>query len=327
MSCLVNRIKAVNAPKTEDAHFDEANAAFQSQVIDLAELRESLGVITKSIGRLASTSAKLAEGVSAWLAEGDQESQPYAGAAADLGRYSGACAAQTGEFFEARLAPNFFEPLAAHERRVAEAAKLRTNRGKAVADFDRDRELLRLAETAKKPKQAEIAKARQKCEDSNARYEAANTAFIEAVEQLYGARLALLGDPFKRLFAVFVQFVRQVTPEPGAAAPAQRVARPPRASPPATRLAPPAGGRPGALQPQASFARIDDDIDFKRGGWEESGVGFRAPAPPASPPKAAPGKLVNPFEETDSSAWDAQLAAAKLSDPLGDGTDTYNPFD
>jgi hypothetical protein len=69
-----------------------------------------------------------------------------------------------------------------------------------------------------------------------------------------------------------------------------------------------------------SFSRIDDDIDFNRGGWEDAGVAFHPPAsqPPPPPPKARGGALANPFEEKDPSAWEAQLASARFSDPLAD---------
>jgi hypothetical protein len=72
----------------------------------------------------------------------------------------------------------------ADENSVTEVAKRKSLREKAVDDYDGDRELLRLEETGKKVKPAEIAKVRQKCEDAHSLYEAANDRFIEAVNAL-----------------------------------------------------------------------------------------------------------------------------------------------
>jgi hypothetical protein len=206
----------VNAPKTEDSQYEEANSLFQTHSIQLSDLRDPLTQLIKILLQFSVTCTKFSANVNTWLTDGDQLTHSTLGPACDdLARYMAAFESQTGPFFQTRIIPNFFDPLVVYEKSVSEVAKLRSNRSKACSDFDRDRELLRLAETAKKPKQSDIDKARQKCDDSHARYDAANVAFIEAVQQLDVARVKSLGDPFKHLTAVFVQFMRQITPEPG----------------------------------------------------------------------------------------------------------------
>jgi hypothetical protein len=314
MSYIVNLIKAANAPKTEDTRFDDASAALQGCAVEPAELRDPLLALVRKLNRLASASTKLSTDIGAWIAEGGQEGHPTLGfASALLARVVSEFESQTDPLFASRLAPTFFEPIAAYERAVADVERVRANRAKAVADFDRDRELLRLVEAAKKPKQADIDKARQRCEDSSARYDAANDAFVAAVAQLTAARPATLLLPFKQLLAVWVAYVRRIAPAPeaGRRRESEGAKASAAAEAAATRGSPFDDDSAGRLLDSARSYSQMDRLDFARGGWTEERVGFAVPPPPRGCDGTA---LVDPFEEADPSAWEAQFAAAKLAD-------------
>jgi hypothetical protein len=342
MSFFTSRAKPGNPAKTEDAQYDEVATLLQTILIQPSELREPLLSLIKNLQQLSGTFVKFSKDLDGWLAEGNQQEHPsLGGASRDLGQYVSVFDSQTVPFFASRLAPNFFEALEKYESTTAQVAKLKDKRTKAVAEFDRCRNLLRQAETAKKPKQSDIDKARQKCEEANIRYQQSNAEFQAAVQEIASARPTTIGNPFKRLCAIFIQYMRMITPSPAqqrseATAPSapKRAAGPVEALPvkssaqsrlvieePVKRVSP--LEESSKMKATVSFGRIDD-LDFNRGGWAEAGITF-AP-PPLPPPKVADGnEFVNPFEDDNTAAWDAQLAAAKLTDPFEDLGDD-NPF-
>jgi hypothetical protein len=329
MGFFSKKIKASSAPKTEDLRFDEASALFQTHSLTLSDVRDPIASIVKSLLALGSVCAKFSDDLTILLADGNPLPNPKLGeTAVAFSRSEQWLRRETAPLFANRVAPNFLDAIAAYEVRFAEVAKLKANRAKAVADFDRDRELVRLAETAKKPKQSDIDKARQKCEDAHARYEASNEAFMKAVLAFEADRVSALMDPFKRLLGIFVQFARKVTPDPHREKVVeiqQSVSTRPRPTP-FEEVKLPTDSRERKLSHLISFGRIDE-MDFRRGGWQDSGVRFVAPPLPSHQPKPNSLGMVNPFEEDDSSIWEAQLAAARLTDLTEEFEgDAYNPF-
>jgi hypothetical protein len=249
MAFPLNRIKASNAPKTEDARFDEANAIFKGQAIEVGQFRSRVDKLTKLLKDLSRAYAKFSADLGAWVGDGAHGS--VVESSGQLGSFAQTLDAHLTEQFWPRVDPNFLDPLVAWEREVADVAKLRGARMDACQAFDRDRELQRLAEGAKKPKQADIDKARARTEESHGKYERTNADFIDAVNRLSDKRGASVGDPFRHMFAISCQFIDAVAgcaradiastavvvaPEPAAAeaqpAPQAASAQPPAPEPP-----------------------------------------------------------------------------------------------
>jgi hypothetical protein len=152
MSFLVDRLKAVNAPKTEDAGYDEACAAFQRHGVRACDFQRRVAKLEKALRQLSGACVRFSGDLGALVsARGEAaHSGAVVAAALQLGQYSDLLDSQAAAFLPARLPPHFLEPLAAYERSVADASKLRAQRARAVADFDRERELLRLAEASRR---------------------------------------------------------------------------------------------------------------------------------------------------------------------------------
>jgi hypothetical protein len=140
------------------------------------------------------------------------------------------------------------------------------------------------------------------------------------------SRKSTIGRPFKQLGGLFIQYIRQITPavtkkklQTGAAY--QKVAGEQDVK-----------KEEGTKEP-LRFKRTEternvfintkeEDTGFKRGGWEDSRIMFDIP------PLTQVGDgiaLINPFEEMDSSVWEAKIAAAKEMDIFED-LGEVNPF-
>lgn len=352
MAFLFNRIKASNAPKTEDPRFDEANAIFKGLAIEVGQFRGRVDKLLKLLKDLSGAYLKFSTDLNAWLGEGANPA--VLDSSGQLASVARTLDAQVTDQFALSVDPNFLNPLVAWEREVSEVTKLRSVRMEACQTFDRDRELQRLAETAKKPKQAEIDKARAKTEESHGKYERANSEFIEAVNRLNDKRGASVVDPFKHMFAISCQLIDAMAGcgpaevEPAAVpvsvpAPAggegqptsQRVTQPPAQSASQARPEWPSQPAPQVQAPLAAASAtpvrartpFDDDEGFERGGWaDDDEVTFKPPPPPKIDQR---NPFANPFDAGGGSDefadWGSQYSAGHRKS-TGEG-DYGNPFD
>jgi hypothetical protein len=206
-------IKAVGAPKTEDPQYNQASELFKSYRIESAKLVGQARSLVKVIEEFAHASVKVSTDASNWIHTVDSEN------ASDLKAQSTLVVAAAQAFetettnkLALRIDPNFAAGLVAHDNQIAEVAKVREARKAAVREYDKQRELLRQAETAKKPKPDQIEKARAKSDEAKARYEEANVQFLDAVAKLTESRKTSLGDPLKNIIAIFSQFIQHVAP-------------------------------------------------------------------------------------------------------------------
>jgi hypothetical protein len=289
---------SVNAPKTEDTQYDEARAVFKSHAIDAPRYATSARALAKAIKDLSTVCLKAAADVKDWI---DEEAPAQMRSKAMLVYTS---ATQFDELTTSlvvnRIEPNFVAPVLAYQISVDDLHKIKIARMDAVKEYDKAREYHRLLETAKKPKKADIDKAKIKSDESQQRYAAANQQFIDAVAQFAVTRRTTLGDPFRSLLAIFCQYIRKVTPSGEKAPPVP------------------------ASEDSSKAEDHDSDSDEK----QMRRLSKPMPPPPATKPPPPPRRVsdvsvppapnpysVDPFAETSSANKPESIETGPISEP------------
>ena len=202
--------KLMNAPKTQDTEYDEARALFKTMSLDPGKFGSSVKSLIRSIQDLSENALKAANNFENWVLESPND-------AGDVGLESKLILKQVTEFdtltktcLLPKIQPNFLVHLEAYEERVGVIHKMKEERMRAVKEFDKARERLRIAENDKKPKQDKIDKAKAQAEEIGAKYDEANKQFIRSVHGLNEDRKTTLGGPFKSLIAIFCQYLQKI---------------------------------------------------------------------------------------------------------------------
>jgi hypothetical protein len=161
-------MKAVMAPKTQDANYEEACAALASYSIKSDKFASSLTALLKQIHELGSIWRKCSDDATKWATE-DAPAEDLS-AAERIASFSASFDEFTDTSLTYRLEPNFLLPFRAYEASVGELHKLKEQRENARKEFDRDRPIQTQLQNAKKAKQSDIDKAKAKADEAERKY-------------------------------------------------------------------------------------------------------------------------------------------------------------
>jgi hypothetical protein len=208
---LFAKIKAVIAPKTEDSQYDEVRTVLLSSSIESEKYLSSLRNLLKHLHEFGRICQKCANDLTIWMTE---EAPPQQSLTAKrVTDFARSFDDFTDFSLTHRIEPNFAAPFRVYETAVANLQKLKSQREDARKEFDKNREIQKQLETAKKPKQTEIDKAKVKTEEAQEKYERLNTQFIEEMTLFTEERRISLGDPFRVMIALFCKYIQEMSPE------------------------------------------------------------------------------------------------------------------
>jgi hypothetical protein len=205
------KLQSVNAPKTEDAEYEEARTFFKTcEDLDLKAYGQTVRSLGHSITDLSASFLKFTTAAKAWV---DQGAPSDLQAKAILSTHT---ATRMNDFakslIESRIEPVFINPLITYGASRSALAKVKHARMAAVSEYDKAREYLRRLETAKKPKKADLDKARAKTEETKTKYLALNAQFLAETATFREAIPGALGTPFQSMVALFCQYIRKIHP-------------------------------------------------------------------------------------------------------------------
>ena len=309
--------KLMNAPKTQDTEYDDARSLFKTMSLDPGKFGSSVKSLIRSLQDLSETALKAATNFETWVMESPND-------AGDVGLESKLILKQVTEFDNVtrtallpKIQPNFLVHLEGYEQRVGEIHKMKEERMRAVKEFDKTRERVRLLENEKKPKQDKIDKAKAQSDEAGLKYEEANRQFIASVNSLNNDRKVTLGGPFKSLIAIFCQYLQKVGA--GTSANVRMIDTPvsPRSSP--RPNPPPPEEETPAPEPVQSTSTTT--------AWEQPAQQSDPWSQPAqqSDPWSQPAKQSDPWSEPAKQS-DPWSQPAQASDPWGQPAQSGNLF-
>jgi hypothetical protein len=208
---FVARLKAMGAPKTEDAQYEEARNALKNSAIESAKYSASLNLLVKNIHEFAGILRRTSDNLSQWMT--DDAPGDYPAISRQVAEFLTGFDELTDTAIARRIEPNFTAPFQRYESILYELNQLTAEREDACKDFDHKREIQKQLESGKKPNQSDVDKAKARADEAQEKYERLNMQFIQRVTIFTEERSTSLGNPFRAVLAILCKFSREIAPE------------------------------------------------------------------------------------------------------------------
>ncbi|OHS94044.1 hypothetical protein TRFO_39788 [Tritrichomonas foetus] len=194
------------APKTVDEEYKDAKNKLKTYMITSQNIVKSIQKLGAQLTTISKSYSNMAGTVYSWFKPEatpsiQQSNQSLAKAAIDYDNLSNQ--------FVSQINPNFGAALNEYDEHVNILVELEKKRRIACNNFDKARERLRAAQTAKEPNQDRIQQAQAQVDETQGTYEQANTEYIDAVKQFGEERKTKLLEAFKILAATMCQYINQ----------------------------------------------------------------------------------------------------------------------
>ena len=181
---FLNKLKVtVSAPKTKDEQYDEARLLFKSHALSASKFSSAIKSLVRLCHDLSAACVKASNDYCEWVTAEGPGGEIGAEARRVLLRAQ-QYDSITNESLLPKVQPHFISHLELYCQEVANIHKMKVERNKLMKEYDKAREMVRLLEAEKKPKQDKIDAAKVRSDECLAKYEAANKLFIDSVYRL-----------------------------------------------------------------------------------------------------------------------------------------------
>ena len=206
-SALIN-VKLLKAPKTQDQDFNDANTEFEKMKIDSNRVINLVNTFDLQVKSLTENVRTLLTSVVTWAKDTTPATQKEFSAALNVSIFYEAI---TITSLLMKMEPSVIQKLKEYNDEVQKVTSLRNEREKVMKVYDKDKERVKLMEETKKQSADQILKAKQQLDESEAKYQKANMAFLDGVNDLKDIYQTQLIVPFQNFSGILGQYLTQMT--------------------------------------------------------------------------------------------------------------------
>ena len=194
--------------KTVDPKYKDAKKNLRSYQVSCDKYQQSMKNLSSHVLQISKVYSKFSSTVSSWYPD---TTPAVRQSVESISQSASTFEQMTAENFVNKVNESFGPAMEEYQKHVNGLLSLEKKRRSAVKEYDREREKLRQAESAKNPDQNKIDRAQTQVDASGETYNKLNDEYISSVNQFGEERKTTLLSTFKSCCAELCKYINQVT--------------------------------------------------------------------------------------------------------------------